>query len=125
MLMLDNGKEGGKVKEAENAVGTINKIIDIDNRTSELEERTKKEIEKIREKTRETLSKMENISNEEAKREGKEIFDKIIAQSLEQSNKINEEIKENLSRIDSNFEKMKDELVKECFRNIILKGKYE
>ena len=113
------------MKEAENAVSTINKIIDIDNRTSELEQRTKRDIEEIREQTRETLSRMENISNEEAKKEGKEIFDRIINKSLEESNKINEEIEKNLSRIDSNFEKMKDELIKECFRNIILKGKYE
>lgn len=98
----------------------IEGILAIDKKTQDIVEETEKKIKEGREKLKETLTNMENESNENAKKSAQEQFDAIISKAEEEAKKREDANKEKLKEIDLLYEKNKQSLIDTAFNKIIL-----
>ena len=98
----------------------IEGIIDIDKRTQEIVADTENKIQSYRDKLKDTLTQMENESNEKAKKAAQEQFDAIISEAEKEAEKRAEANQEKLKSIDMLYEKNKDYLIETAFNKIIL-----
>lgn len=100
----------------------INSIISIDNATKEVVKETEEKISSIRDELRDTLTKMENESNEKAKSLCIEEYDKILNKFKKEADEKKKENEDRLQEIERVYLEKKEEIIKKSFDLIMKLG---
>lgn len=100
----------------------INSIISIDNSTKEVVKETEDKINLIRENLRESLTNMENESNDRAKALAMEEYDKILNKFQRDAEEKKMENDKRLEKIEGLYNKKREDIIKKAFDLIISPG---
>ncbi|WP_138159560.1 hypothetical protein [Peptoniphilus catoniae] len=99
---------------------SIDRVLDIDEKTSELVKKNEEEIESLKNKLRDELDLMEKSAREKAKEISDNKYDEIINQAEKDKKAGEEDIARRLKSIDEEFEKQKADLINKAFNKFVL-----
>jgi len=101
----------------------IEKMVNIEKRAQNLKEDLSQEIKELEKKYKKRMAREEKVKIEESEEEGK----KILAESRESAEKfaanLEDENKSEIKKIESNYQKVKTDLLSKYFNKIISSGR--
>ena len=111
-------KRGDAVEDME----ILKRIIEIDSRSSDIGEKTKKIIEENERNMKVEIDKMEEDIIEKGKADGKMEMEKLILEGEWESDEIEKQFEEREKRLELKFSELKKDIEQEIFSRIFEKG---
>lgn len=101
----------------------IEEVINIEKQAKELKNSTVKEIEELEEKYQQRMDKEKKLKLAKAKQDGQELVEKKQSNAEKFADNLTEESKKEIKAIESDYQKIKDDLLNDFFKRIISSGR--